>query len=105
MLINLMMEKLTNDQIAKYFECSVQTILNYKERFKIDNQIHHPTYMGRIGHTVEQEKSPNKIWKHRHCLSCEQSFQSEGPQNRICDSCKRPSHERNCLEKRFEGVG
>jgi hypothetical protein len=37
-------------------------------------------------------RGPSKAWKNLRCLMCRRKFTSTGPENRICDGCKR-SHE------------
>jgi hypothetical protein len=34
-------------------------------------------------------RGPRNVWKRLRCLRCRRSFTSAGPENRICDGCKR----------------
>jgi hypothetical protein len=104
----LIMQGLTDAELAGYFGCGIKLIQAFLDEFGLKNNIRRakpePIFKGEVGSTIEEHISPQKNWRMRLCLDCEKPFQSEGNGNRICDNCKR-SENRRSLDNYYEGTG
>lgn len=104
----LITQGLTDAELASYFGCGIKLVRAFLEEYGLKNNIRRvnpkTAFMGDVGNTIEGHISPEKTWRMRLCLSCGDTFQSEGIENRVCDCCKRSS-ERGSLDKYFEGIG
>jgi hypothetical protein len=104
----LIMQGLTDAELASYHGCGIKLIQAFLEEFGLKNNIRRtkqkPIFKGEVGCTIEEHISPQKKWRMRFCLNCEKTFQSEGIENRICDSCKNSQYG-SYLNKQYEGTG
>jgi hypothetical protein len=107
-LSTLIMQGLTDAELAGYHGCSIRLIQAFLEEFGLKNNIRQvkpkQVFKGEVGNTIEQHLAPEKKYRMRVCLDCQLPFASDGIHNRICDRCKR-SNEHRHLPRGYEGTG